>query len=254
MKKLLVFASIPLLAVGVNADLVLSSFGSPVTEDFSGFDGSGFDPNPAAGQLDSDTWKVIGLSDGDLAFGDSGTSGDYARGTSSGGSSTGGTYAFDVGGGNVALGVQPGGSDFTFGAFVLRLFNDTGSTINSLDVSYEVHEYNDQDRANSFNFFYSPDDVNYTQVSALDYTSTEAAAGSPAWVSAPRSTSLTGLNIANGDNFYLSWAGDDVSGSGSRDEFGLDNVSVTAVPEPSVLALIGIAGLALAAVRRRVVA
>ena len=79
-------------------------------EDFSGFDGSGFSPNPSMGQLHSDNWRVTGLDDGSMAFGDTHTSGDFARGASAGGVGTGGVYGFEVASGDEALGVQPGGA------------------------------------------------------------------------------------------------------------------------------------------------
>jgi hypothetical protein len=40
---------------------------TPIT--FTGFTGAGFAPTPAAGQLDSDLWRVTGLSDGAGTFG-----------------------------------------------------------------------------------------------------------------------------------------------------------------------------------------
>lgn len=51
----------------IRADAVLSGTGVFTTIDFAGFDASGFVPTPAAGQFDSDTWRVTGLSDGDLS-------------------------------------------------------------------------------------------------------------------------------------------------------------------------------------------
>jgi hypothetical protein len=42
---------------------------------------------------------------------------------------------------------------------------------------------------------------------------------------------LTGLNISNNAFYYLRWTGNDVSGGGSRDEYGLDNIRVTLNPE-----------------------
>ncbi|MEM7054316.1 MAG: hypothetical protein AAF446_07170, partial [Pseudomonadota bacterium] len=84
-------------------------------EDFSGFTGTGFDANPSAGQLDSDVFIVTGFNSGTLDFGGSATSGDFARGEASGGVTTGGIYAFDIGAGNRTFGIQPGGNDFTPG-------------------------------------------------------------------------------------------------------------------------------------------
>lgn len=200
--------------------------------DFTGFTGGGFHPNPSAGQLDSDFWKLTGWSYGSGSFGGTHTADDFARGASAGKVSTGGTYGFDVGGGNRALGVQPGGTgDFNPGAIVLRIQNTSGSTISGLEVSYKIYVMNDQGRANTFNFSHSSADVTYTNVSALDYTSPEAADSSPAWTLVTRSTTLSGLEIANNAYYYLRWNSADVSGSGSRDEFALDDVVVKAIEE-----------------------
>ncbi|NET89760.1 MAG: hypothetical protein F6K45_16985 [Kamptonema sp. SIO1D9] len=105
--------------------------------------------------------------------------------------------------------------------------NNTGNTINNLAISYDIFAYNDQPRANSLNFSYSSDDSSYTNVPLLDFTSTEAA-GTPSWISNPRSTTINSLSLTSGNFFYLRWTGDDVSGAGSRDEFALDNISITA--------------------------
>ncbi|MEM6528949.1 MAG: hypothetical protein AAF653_11695, partial [Chloroflexota bacterium] len=133
----------------------VSFTGANLTYDFNMFAGSGFAPAPAAGQLDSDDWRVTGLSAGSGTFGGTFTSGDFARGTSTGGISTGGVYAFEVSSGNTALGVQPTGSDFTPGAITLKVTNDTGSALTSIVVSYTVYFFNDQVRSNSFNLGYS---------------------------------------------------------------------------------------------------
>jgi F0F1-type ATP synthase epsilon subunit len=46
---------------------------------------------------------------------------------------------------------------------------------------------------------------------------------------------LTGLGILNNGFYFLRWTGDDVSGSGSRDEYGIDDISVQATaPEMDV--------------------
>jgi cytoskeletal protein CcmA (bactofilin family) len=207
----------------------------PVSEDFNTFAGAGFTPTPASGQLDSDAWRATGFSDGSTTFGGSFTTGDFARGTHSGGAGTGGIYAFDVGGGNFILGVQPIASDFTPGDFTLRIENTTGSTVAGLQVSYKIWYYNDKDRANSLNFSHSPDDLTYTSVPSLDFTTPEAKDPSPVWTSVTRTTTLTGLSLADGSFFYLKWTGDDVSGSGARDEYGIDDVSVIVLaPEMDV--------------------
>ena len=65
-------------------------------ENFGAFQGSGLTPNGVEGTLDSNLWKVTGLSDGDGEFG--GTylpGGDFGRGIKTwGDATTGGVYAF----------------------------------------------------------------------------------------------------------------------------------------------------------------
>lgn len=199
----------------------------PFSENFSAFTGTGFDTTPAAGQLDSDTWRVTGFSDGSMTFGSTNTTGDFARGTSAVAVTTGGVYAFNVGAGNIILGIQPGGGDFNVnGTITLRIQNTTGSPITDLNVGYDIFYRNDQPRANSLNFRYSSDDTTYTAVGALDFT-TPLAGDALGWQSVARSTTITGLNIPNGSFVYLQWIGNDAGGTGSRDEYGIDNVSVT---------------------------
>ncbi|MEZ4801885.1 MAG: T9SS type A sorting domain-containing protein [Gelidibacter sp.] len=190
--------------------------------------GSGFTTAPTTGQLNSNAWAATGWSDGDLAFGGNrtSTSTDYTRGTSTGGVGTGGFYAFNIGG-NRSFGIQPGGSDFAPGTITLKAQNQTGQVVTSVTLQYIVNILNDQGRASTFNFSYSTDNVTYTPVGVLDLTSAIAADTTPAWEANPRSTSITtGLSIPDGGFFYLRWSSADAGGSGSRDEFGLDDVGV----------------------------
>ncbi|AFM06182.1 fibronectin type III domain-containing protein [Bernardetia litoralis DSM 6794] len=202
----------------------------PFTENFTAFTGTGFAPIPAAGQLDSDVWKVTGLSTGTGTFGGTHDTGDFARGASTGDESTGGIYSFDVGGGNNTLGAQLGSSDFTPGSMIAKIENNTGAILTSVTVAYDIYYNNNATRGNSFNFSYSSDDVTYTNVATLDFA-TAAAADALGWQTVARTTTITGLSIPVNGFLYVSWTGDEDSGSGSRDELALDNVSVT-VPTP----------------------
>ncbi|HEX8312860.1 MAG TPA: hypothetical protein VF614_16170, partial [Chthoniobacteraceae bacterium] len=111
------------------------------------FNGSGFSPAPAAGQLDSDAWSATGsLDNGDLAFGGeaSGSTNDYSRGMPATPPTSGGIYAFSGGSiSGVGLGIQPTAADFSPGTVTLRLQNTTGSFLNGLTISYNVHVRND---------------------------------------------------------------------------------------------------------------
>ncbi|MBK9273062.1 MAG: hypothetical protein IPM49_00795 [Flavobacteriales bacterium] len=232
----LLLATLPaLLAAPVMAQLSVTTTGSPFVIDFDNtvsgvnngqIDGTGFVVAPAAGDLDADAWATSGMDDGSKALGVANTAGDHARGISAGGVSTGGFYAFTVSGGNRALGVQPGATDWTPGFLTLRVDNNTGATVSSVDVSYLVYYFNDQGWANSWNFEWSLNNLTWTPVGALDLT-TPAAAGAAVWTSNNRSTTINSLSLANGASIYLRWNSDDVSGSGSRDEIAVDDISVT---------------------------
>lgn len=196
---------------------------------------AGFQPTPTAGQLDSDAWAVTGWSDGALAFGGTRTTAatDYTRGATAAAITPGGFYAYTGAPGSVAnpsFLLQPGGSDFAPGTLTLRIVNGGASNITQFGISYNLFVRNDQGRSNSFNFSYSTDDVTYTPVAALDYTSivtADALGYVQVGTSPSRSTTITGLSIAPGSFFYIRWSSADVGGAGSRDEFALDDISVT---------------------------
>ncbi len=193
------------------------------SENFQSFTGAGFAPTPAAGQLDSDIVIASGFNSGTLNYGGTQTSGDFARGTSTGGVSTGGIYAFDVdGAGNTTLGVQPGGSDFTPGSFDFRIQNTTGAALSNLMISYNIYVNNDQNRSNSLNFSYSTDNITYTPVASLDYSSPTTSDGL-GFVSVSRSASFS-ASVANAAFIYIRLEGDIAGGTGSNDEYSIDNV------------------------------
>ncbi len=226
--------------------------------DFSTFTGSGFDPDPSAGQLDSDNFATSGFGT-DVSFGGSENSGDPARGADDGGVSTGGIYAFDVsnsGGAdpNPALGVQPAGSDFTPGSIFLQLPNETDSVIDALDLSFDFLFYNDQERSQQFEVFYSTGGT-FTHLGSLTLLTPEPSALEPEWEVFTIATSLSELGLEPGDFLTLRFDSDDFSGGGSRDEIAIDNISISqaAIPEPASAALLLLAtgGLVMRRARRR---
>ncbi len=192
------------------------------------FSGSGLTPTPSNGQLDGDAWAITGLSEGAHNFGQSHTSGDFARGLKSTGTSTGGLYAFNTGSNNFGLGIQPTGSDWTPGTITLKITNNGTSSIDDLSISYKVYVRNDQDRSSSFNFSHSSNNSSYTNESSLALSSPSTRDASPNWVVNNKSIDLLNVALAPGASYYLRWSGSDVSGSGSRDEFALDDISIQA--------------------------
>lgn len=227
----------------VQAELIILNANHAFTIDFEStvsgvnegaFTGAGVSASPTAGQLDSSAWQFDGFSSGT----------DLSRGLSTGGVTTGGLYAFTqdaTGNGDRWLGVQGTGTDFTPGEITLRVLNQTGQTISDWSFGYDIKVLNNEDRSSYLNFAYSVGGGPDQFLSSLDYQTPTAADGSPTWETVARSSDFS-ATVDHGQILEMKWFSDDLGGSGSRDEFGLDNISITAsasaVPEPSTWAFL----------------
>lgn len=196
--------------------------------DFTGFTGTGFSPAPATGQLNSTTWIVTGMSDGAISPGGLAITGDFARGSTTGGVGTGGLYSYDDGGASPgAVWIQPTGGDMSPGTIQLLVENTTGAVMTSLTVEYDLIVLNDQNSSNSVNLSYSTTGFGgtFTAVPAAGFIS-EAVSDGLTTITA-RSVNITGISIPNGGQLALSWEIDQVVASGAQDEIGLDNIDLT---------------------------
>ncbi len=239
MKQYILILLLLLFVSSVRAQLSLETGTSTYLIDFDNtfpgvssgsYAGQGFAINPSMGQLDAEAWATTGMSDGAKDFGVSNTSGDHARGSDNGGVGGGGFYGFDVGGGNMSLGVQATSSDWTPGTITLKIYNNTTSTIRDMDIDYVVYVRNDQNYSSAFDLSTSHDNTNYSDVTSGEYTSPEGS-GNTNWVANNLTAVLSGLEITPCSSFYIRWTGTDVSGGGSRDELALDDISITAHAE-----------------------
>lgn len=231
------------------ADLLL------LDEDFATFSGTGLAPVDA-GALDSRRWAVLGLSDGDSAFGDTRTGGDFARGTSAGGERGGGLYAFDLPGALRGVGVQATSSDFTPGSLLRRVQNTAGVALDGLLVLFDLWVLNDGGRSTRI-LFDAHADPSLTAGRGDDEATriTPAAADALGWQPLAVRASIPGLDIPERGEVILRWLFDDAGGSGSRDEWALSRLRVEGLPAaapppgagvPVVLAAPTTSGLAVA--------
>ena len=105
------------------------------TTNFDTFAGTGFDPTPAAGHLDSDIFRIAGFSDF-IAYGGTATTGDLARGFAGADAVTEGVYA-STNGADRALIVQPSAAEFENGGYIeVKIQNTSGSTASQFDVAF----------------------------------------------------------------------------------------------------------------------
>ena len=245
MSKLFYATLLCCFASGLYAQIQLT--GAAVTIDFDGtpaeagngqYTGGGFDPAPAAGQLDSDAFSVLGFSDGDLNFGGTATSADFTR-TSTGATGTGGLFAntevvsniLGAASAGTRLLVQPTGGDFNPGEFIILAQNATGGPINQLQFSADICVRNDQDRNTAIGLDYSLNGVTYLPVLATTTTDATGTAntGVPFMICSNSGTfTLTfAAPVPNGGFVYFRITSQDAPGdtaSGSRDEFAIDNI------------------------------
>jgi hypothetical protein len=247
-RKIFTIALCLLVFLQVKAQLTLTNGAPSATIDFSttiagvnngGFAGSGFSPSPAVGQLNSNGWAITGFSDGSVAFGGTGTTGDFARGSTAAAVTTGGVYSVTGLANSPMFMVQPAGSDFNPGTLTLRITNGGSSNITQLDMGVNLYQRNDQGRSSTITFSVSLDNSLYIPVPAFTYT-TPVAADALGWVLAfSPTTSVPALNIAPGSSYYIRATVNDAAGAGSRDEIGFDNLSVSATFAPVATPNIG---------------
>lgn len=225
MKSVLsLFLSLSYLTLFAQTTASLTSNDVEVLIDFEEYTGTGIAPDPTGGELNSNNWSVLGMSDGPIGFGQSSSDGDFEGQTDGSGTTGGGLYARSADG-NTSLWIQPTSGDFTPGSLILKLNNATGETVTSMNVSYALSVLNDGPRANSFNLSYSTDGMEFFPLPTADLLSEETADGT--LQSFNRFISIDAFNLVDGQDFYLQWNSDDVSGEGLRDEFGLDDISIT---------------------------
>ena len=201
---------------------------NPTIVDFTGFGGAGFAPVPGPGQLSSEHWAINGFDDV-LDFGGTATTGDLAKGIADGtGANSGGLYSLDLNG-NQALWINAKSDDFVPGDITFKVCHRGGITIDEVDLSYDILYLNEQEESSSFNLSFSTDNITYIPVPALDFATPGPDNNDPVQT-VNRATTLTGLGLTNQECLYLRWSSDDVGdpGGGSRDEFGLDNISICA--------------------------
>ncbi|MBE2280586.1 MAG: lamin tail domain-containing protein [Ignavibacteriaceae bacterium] len=236
MKNLILFAILTIVNTSFG-QLSINQLNTNYTIDFTGYAAAGFQPVPEAGQLSSNSWALTGTTAGDLEFG--GTKIDpntfYTRGLINGPADGNGLYAINDAG-NIRFLIQATSDHFTPGNLSLRIVNNTTSTITSLNVSYNLYVRNDQVRSNFFNFAYSSDHINYIEVPSLNYISPTDPDALGLFLAGNKSTTIEGLSIAPGAFFYIRWFSDDISGSGQRDEFALDDIVVSGISQAGVVA------------------
>ena len=146
---------------------------------------------------------------------------------------------------------------------ILSLTNNTGQTLNSFSLSYSglIVSYEQDAGPDGYRFSYKVggtinDYAGYNAVSTLDYNAPVNQADASGNPIASSSISASSIAIAggwaNGTTLFLRWTDHIENSVDSTYGLGIDNISFSAIPEPSAFAaLAGLGALGLTATRRR---
>lgn len=207
----------------------------PVSQNFDGMSNTSATATlPADFKVDKQTSvRTLG------SFALAGTATERIDGASVSSSAANGIYNFGSGttdnASDRAVGWLSSSSATKSGNLYVELVNNTGGSLSSLTISYDVEKYRNGSNAAGFSvqMYYSTDGANWTSAGANFLTSFPADANNNGFATAPGSTvSVTSQTlsqtIANGANFYLAWNYSVTSGTttSNAQALAIDNILI----------------------------
>ena len=231
MKKIFTLLSVLSLTTLSYSQVSLTSLNTAYTQNFDGLANSGTNNSTTLnGTLAG--WYIV----------ESGTNGNTTYAADTGSNNTGNTYSYGPSGSTEwALGsIASSNLSSRYGA---QFKNDTGNTIDQLQISYVGEEWRfDPARGNTIKdqitFEYSTDATSlttgtWTAVTALLYETTNLTGtvgtrnGNDAAYRTSLSNTITGLNISAGQTFWVRFS--DINISGTDDGLAVDDFSLTPI-------------------------
>lgn len=214
--------------IGYAQTVSITSTGTAFTQNFDGIGSTATATLPAGFRVSNGIDWAAGTSATTVAAGSTGTG--AITGTSGGG-----TYNFANGitasSTDRALGFLSSGSFASPRSIILKLTNNTGTTITDLTISFDYEKYRSGTRAFDWTFFHgsttSPATAEVTGNQSYASDANNTTIPNPP-TSISKSVTLTGLNISNGSDYYLRWTYTGNGGSTNAQALGLDNFSITA--------------------------
>jgi hypothetical protein len=226
LKILLLIAFLTFGIFKVESQINITSNGVAFTENFDGMGSSATATVPGGFKIGTD-WTT-GTTATTLAYGTTGTG--AVTGTPGGGVINWGNGVTATAT-DRALGFLNTGSFTSPKSIVLKITNNTGSSITSLNISFDYEKYRSGSRQFDWTFFHGSTSTPTTSATAGDQS--YPADANNTVINNPPSTitktiNLTGLSIANGTDYYFRWTFTGLGGSTNGQGIGIDNFSITA--------------------------
>lgn len=226
-KTLLLAAAFGLTAANSWAQISIMNFNDTYTENFDSYLGT--QVSIPTGYTFSDTdYSPGGLYD---------IANTYANSNSNYGLLDSNVSATDIAFGQKG---PTSGTDF----LNLAMVNNTGSEISEFTVTWDFEQYSSAGRATELNFNYNPNSSGFTTIGITGSFTSAATTGSPdgnlsSVAIENKSVSILLDNpLQDGEGIIFGWGFRAGAGSGSNGHIGVDNITVTAIPEPSVAAML----------------
>ena len=209
-----------LLSLPLHSQLIITTTATPSTQNFNTLKATaGTSTTLPAG------WKLL----------ETGTGANTSYASDAGSTATGNTYSYGTGTATErAFGALRSGS--VSPVLGVQIRNSTGSTITSLTITYTGEQWRcgATGRTDRLDFQYSLNatslstgtwtDNNTLDFSSLSTTSVGAKDGNAAANRAVKTTTITGLSIANNGLFWLRW--NDLDATGADDGLAIDDFSI----------------------------
>lgn len=201
------------------------SLGTPSTQNFA--IGTTATASLPSGFKIGTNWST-GLTATTLAYGNTGTG---AVTSGSGGGAI--NWANGITGSSTerAIGFLSSGSYSSPRSIMFAFTNNTGSTITSLDVSWNYEKYRSGSRAFAWSFFHGNTSTAATAATSGDQSYAADLANTTIYnpaQSVSKSFTISGLSIANGSTYYLRWTYTGSGGSTNAQGLGIDDFSLIA--------------------------
>lgn len=244
------FIVVLLTAHQANAAFILSTI--QTTQNFNGLASNA----TSVSALDSGAWRFSATGTGNApTWSNASNVTTVLAASNATGIITGGRYNLGGASTDRALGVMTSGSFSSPNSLMLQMINSTGGTVTSINFGFDWERFRINSAAASGTFFASSNGSTWTPIASGNsgaFATGSSSYGSPinSMINAVSvSGSITGLSINNGENYYLRW--DFITSGSNSQAIGIDNLSITAVPEPTSMVLVGLVGAAGVAVRAR---